>query len=361
MRASTPEALAAAAGLPLTGMWHWHVLYITHPVEVFNAVFAFFTREPFNVIFALTPFLLLPALGALWRFGRERGWNRWVCGLSALTLASLLFGVWWGLPGAVDLTVAFAGVGVMLSMARILHGKRAWGTLLIFSLWMMVAKQSSLLTCFVFWCLFAGLGFWRFREDWRRWAARLALCGVLLTAGLCWVCTAPYLTSWAKVGHPLYPAYTADEARFPAFDITADFHEKNADAQAMGYVGLLTNAYLSPSLTRAYYAWKLDRPGFKPWCRVWNAWNGSDGSQPMPGTERILFLVALVSLLLLGGRGMPCPFSSAQSAWWPSLRPTSAICVMCLGSISCPRWPSGASSPISQGGGGRWDGHLAAS
>lgn len=75
----------------------------------------------------------------------------------------------------------------------------------------------------------------------------------------------------------------------------------------MGYVGLLTNAYLSPSLTRAYYAWKLDRPDFKPWCSVWNAWIGSDGSQPMPGTERILFLVALVSLLLFGGRGMRLP------------------------------------------------------
>ncbi len=307
VRASTPEALAAAAGLPLEEMLRWHVLYITRPVEIFNAVFATFSQKPFNVSFALTPFLLLPALGAFWRFGREKGWNHWVCGLSALTLTSLFFGSGWGLPGAVDSTVAFTGVGVMLSMARILHGKRAWGTLLIFSLWMMVAKQSSLLTCFVFWCLFAGLGFWRFRENWRRWAAQLAFCGVLLTAGLCWVCTAPYLTSWAKVGHPLYPAYTADEARFPAFDITANFHDKNADAQAMGYVGLLTNAYLSPSLTRAYYAWKLDRPGFKPWCRVWNAWNGSDGSQPMPGTERILFLVALVSLLLFGGRDMRLP------------------------------------------------------
>lgn len=304
--ASTPETLTEVAGLPLSGMWHWHVLYIAHPVEVFNAVFAGFCREPFNLVFPLTPFLLVPALGMFWRFGRECGWGAWVRGVSTLTLVSLLLGAGWGINGTVDLAVAASGVGTVLAMSLILNGKRAWGALLVFSLWMMVAKQSSLLTCFVFWCLFAGLGFWRFRGAWRGWAVRLAACGLLLAAGLCWICTVPYLTSWARIGHPLYPACTADEARFPTFDITADFHDKNVDAQAMGYVGLLANAYLSPALTRAYYAWRLDRPDFKPWCRVWGA-DGSDGSTPMPASARGVLLASLALLLAVGGRKMRLP------------------------------------------------------
>lgn len=299
----TPEGLAAAAGLPLGGMWHWHVLYIAHPVEVFNAVFALFTREPFDLVFPLTPFLLLPALGALWRFARGEGWPRWVRLAVALMAVGSLTSVGFALDGGVDQAVAYATVGAMVTMARILRGERAWGALLAFSLWMMVAKQSALLTCFVFWACFAAVGLWRARRAWRGWLARMAACGAALTLGLCWVCTVPYLTSWARIGHPLYPACSADEARFPTYDITFDFHDKNADAEAMGYAGLLLNAYVSPRLARAYYAWKLDRPDFKPWCRVWAQGSGADGTQPTTLPERLILSAAFALLLALGGRG----------------------------------------------------------
>ena len=72
--------LAAFSGLAWEGMWGWHVLYITHPVEVFNAVFGFFTRTPLNLLFPLSFFLLPPVAGAVWRLGRGLGWGRWTVG-----------------------------------------------------------------------------------------------------------------------------------------------------------------------------------------------------------------------------------------------------------------------------------------
>ena len=66
---------------------------------------------------------------------------------------------------------------------------------------------------------------------------RLTFCAGLLGGGLLWICSSPYLTSWAHYGHPLSPAYTVDEERFPVYDITGDFKNRNADAEAMGYLG----------------------------------------------------------------------------------------------------------------------------
>ena len=307
VRTSTAEALTAWSGLPTEGMWIWHVLYIAHPVEVFNAVFAFFTRTPLNLVLPLSLFMLPLAMGAAVRFARGLGWGRWAGAVAGLVLCGTLLSLI-DLGCAVDCVVACAGCGTVLSMARIVRGERCWGALLAFSLWMMVAKQSSLLTCFVFWACFAATLLWQARGARLRTALWLAGCGAALTVGLCWVCTAPYLTSWARTGHPLYPAHSVDEAAFPSHDITADFHLRNADAQAMGHVAHFLNAYLSPGLVRAYHAWKLGKPDFLPYCEVWKQMSprATGYGSPVVASWRGILLLAFL-ILMAGGRGLRFP------------------------------------------------------
>lgn len=305
---STPTQLVAR-GMPLGGMWHWHVLFIAHPVEVFNAVFGFFTRTPLDLTFPLSAFLLPMTLGAVWRMARGLGWG---LGARAAALAALtgeLVALGQGVEGAVDAVVGLSGVGLLATMARVLRGERRWAPLLFFSFWMMVAKQSSLLTCFVFWVGFALAALWRFRGAWKAWVLRLACWGVLLVGALCWVCATPYLTSWARFGHPLYPAYTADAERFPTHDITGDFHNRNEDARQMGHVGHLFNAYVSPTLARKWYAWRLKKPGFMPACEVWKQGSPRNDGTGAPTTpvERGLFVGSLGILLLFADRRLLPP------------------------------------------------------
>ena len=120
---STPEALAAFSGLAWEGMWGWHVLYITHPVEVFNAVFGFFTRTPLNLLFPLSFFLLPPMAGAVWRFGRGLGWGRWARTMAAVGVCGALISLI-GMDTPVDCAVGCAGCGTVLSMARVLRGEK---------------------------------------------------------------------------------------------------------------------------------------------------------------------------------------------------------------------------------------------
>lgn len=284
----TPEQMTQASGLSLEGMWHWHVRFIAHPVEVFNAVFGIFTRTPLNLTFPLTAFLLPVALGATWRLGRSLGWPRPARLAMLAVLMGETFALGQGVEGAVDSAVALAGIGLVATMTRFLRGERCWAPLLLFSFWMMASKQSGMLTCFIVWVCFAVALLWKERAAWRVWVFRLATCGVLLTGALCWVCASPYLTSWKHYGHPLYPTYTADATRFPTQDITGDFNRRNGDAQRMGHLGHLFNAYVSPTLARRWYAWRLGKPDFMPYCEVWIQGNRRDAGFVAPTTPLAL-------------------------------------------------------------------------
>ena len=299
---STPEALQASGLVDISELRVWHTLFISRALEIFCGAFGLFLRAPFNVALPILFFIAPVTLAALWRFTREEEMSR----LARFAMLSVLAGVtlWsiaW-LEFACDLLISLVGIGVITSMVRILRGRQAWGTLLVCSLWMITAKQSALPACFGLWGVFSCVALWRGRTKWRRWVVRLTLCAGLLGGGALWICTSPYLTSWLQYGHPLYPAYTVDENRFPAYDITGDFKNRNADAEAMGRLGYFCNAYLSPTLTRAYYAWKLDNPDFMPYCEVWANWNEAYGESSFPTSPptRIGLLISTFLLLLLG-------------------------------------------------------------
>lgn len=109
--------------------------------------------------------------------------------------------------------------------------------------------------------------------------AVIALVGLIAGGGRRWfaACTATacvalligsvsYLPLWRTYGSPVYPVLAADV--HPGHILTSDFTDMNPDAAAMGYPGRFIHAYYTSSLTRAFYAWKTDRPDFKPIVRV---------------------------------------------------------------------------------------------
>ena len=297
---ATPEALNALGLAPVGDLPVWHVLFITHAVEVFNASFGLFLGTPFNVALPILFFVVPMALVPIWRLGRDLGWERLSCFVAVMCVLGAVPRLCGAMDSAVDVVVGVCGAGMIAAMVRITRGEREWWTLLGCSLWMITAKQGALLTCFVLWVVFSLALLWRSRTIWVRRLAQLTGCAVFLGVGMLWICAAPYITSWAHYGHPLYPAYTVDAEQFPAYDITWDFEIRNDDARAMGHVGHFFNAYVSSSLTRAYYAWKTGKADFMPYCQVWEQENAGGLGAANSASVRVLLLASFLVILLFG-------------------------------------------------------------
>ncbi len=297
---ATPEALNALGLAPVGDLPVWHVLFITHAVEVFNASFGLFLGTPFNVALPILFFVVPMAVVPIWRLGRDLGWERLSCFVAVMCVLGAVPRLCGAMDSAVDVVVGVCGAGMIAAMVRITRGEREWWTLLGCSLWMITAKQGALLTCFVLWVVFSLALLWRFRTIWVRRLAQLTGCAVFLGVGMLWICAAPYITSWAHYGHPLYPAYTVDAEQFPAYDITWDFEIRNDDARAMGHVGHFFNAYVSSSLTRAYYAWKTGKADFMPYCQVWEQENAGGLGAANSASVRVLLLASFLVILLFG-------------------------------------------------------------
>lgn len=294
---ATPEALSRWGDL--SELRPFHVLFISHSCEVFNAAFALFLCESFNIAWPIL-FFLIPSVGAvIWRLGRDLHFTyvpRCVMVLFAIGMAIRFASV----DSAVDILIGLVGIGTVVSMIRIWQGGRDWWVLIGCSLWMITAKQGALLTCFVLWFLFSVLCLLRFRCDWWRWVIKLLFCAIVLGIGLCWICSAPYITSWYHYEHPFYPTYTVDESRYPVYNITGDFLVRNIDAELMGHVGSFINAYGSSFIARKYYAWKTGNPDFMPWCEVWENSGTAQGGAASTAEQRLILLSSIVVILLLG-------------------------------------------------------------
>ena len=303
---TTPEALKNAVGLPSEGMWTWHILSVAHPAELFNAVCYFFVRTPLALTYPMVPFLLLPAAAVLWRFFGRLGFGRLCRGLMFAVAGAYALRDNFVFCHVPDMVAGLAGMCVIVTMAEMLVTRRfdRWDVLLYYSLWMMMVKQSALLTCFVFWCLFCvclAVCFWSSRKQ---WILRVLLPGGVLALAFLFFSASPYLSSWRTYGHPLYPAYTVDAEKYPAYDITWDFRCRNGDARAMGHVAHFLNAYVSASLVRSYYAWLYHRDAWTPYCRTWRLTNVPTVGRmsPLRPADRLLLLTAVLVLLLWGGR-----------------------------------------------------------
>lgn len=343
VRAPTPETLAASMGINTEECRVFHLLFMAKGVWFFNSAGHFFTQNQLNLTFPLFPFLFLAACGALWRLLRNWSW-------AIRLLGCALLYAWCSKSGMiVDATICLSAIGLVASMTRCLRGERnVWLPLMVFTFWMMVAKQMGLLTGFVFWCVFGMLLLLKQRKS----LPKALCCGVGATLLFLVVCASPYLTSWVHYRHPFYPAMSTDVEKFPVSDITRDFKKCNEDALQMGHFGAFCNAYLSPWLVQTYYKWKLGKETFAPNCYVWEQQYPGGYSEtlaprmltsPLPSVTRwkmlaffFLFFVfvkrglrIIGGFILVGMIAFPTPYLGfLRYVPWINLIPILTVCAV---------------------------------
>ena len=108
----------------------------------------------------------------------------------------------------------------------------------------------------------------------------------------------PYLTSWVNHSSPFYPAHSFSKTEKVSNRLSYDFDLGNEDARAMGYWGRFSYAYLSKSLTKKYYAYKLDRPSFDPKMLLFDDVDG------LGMVYRVFFVLSLIGVFFVKDRGI---------------------------------------------------------
>ncbi len=294
----TEEAIAATMNIDPWHMRLWHVLSMSKTTWIFSAVAYQFTGTPFNLLFPLFPFLFITACAQVLRFAKP---------LPLLAKGLLLFLLWSITPASTvsiaDSATFLGAVGLLCTMGVYFReGRIQWTSAIVHSFWLMTAKPTGLLTCFLFWALFSLIYLWQNRA-----ILKLAIKHLSLTAGtlallLIITCASPYITSWVNYGHPLYPKYTTDEVNFPVIDFTGDFDIRNEDAARMGGFGYFANAYISTTLTHAYYMWRDDLDTFAPRQQTWSQGgeNGKESDSPTTTRYRITHVLCFLIVFLLG-------------------------------------------------------------
>ncbi len=292
---STPEKLLRTTGFKAVDFRVDHVLFMPKIVWVFSAVAYFFTNDLLNPLEPILWFLLPVVLMRIWRTMEGAGtvWK--------ILAVPLLYCLLMNSAYVVDAVVQLAAIGLLLTFEETLSRRRTNVlSLVVFSFWMMGSKTTGFLHGGFFWAIFLVFAFaGKVKANWRPLAASVGAVALLLAL----VCSTPYLTSIRHYGHPFYPNYTFDEARFPVRDITDDFITgQNADAARMGFFGRCVNSFVSPSLARAWYRWRLQKPDFSPHSNnYWHYPTDGDGSSPTRFGMRVA-LWASVALLLIAGR-----------------------------------------------------------
>ena len=298
VQAATLEALHADPHPEAWDCWIWHILAMPRGPWIFSAEAFFFTRVPYALCFPLFMLLFTVTVAQVWRLMRPLAW--WA---RVLAVAILWIGAPDGVRQVSDCAVFFGGVGVLSVMGRAMREERIdWTALVVFSFWLLCGKQVALITGLLFWLYFAGGRLIHAHGAWRVELVRFVVAGSVLV--LLWGCVSvsPYLTMWRHYGHPLYPCYTTDPERFPAYDIVGDFQRKNADAAAMGHLGHFVNAYISQRVAQDYYRFRLGHESFYPRSETWaqGGDNLEESSGPTKFTLRLHFTVLLGLVLCFG-------------------------------------------------------------
>ena len=293
---ATPEAIQREVGLDPGKMRVYHVLFTEKVVWVFNALFSLFSRDSFAFLFPLPFFLLCSVAFTVFRVFPE--WHR-------LSKCLVIWVIWVASPcsisGPTDSVCALAGAGLVLAMLGDISGKgRFWGDLFGYSFWMMNSKAPGLLTCFVFWCIYAAWLFFCHKQSFRSNFTFLFLYGILLTSLFAVVSFSPYLTAWRDFGHPLYPFKTIDAQRYPIRDITYDFDYTDSKYECIGRLGNFINAYVNPAVVRKYYSIRMHDSDFIPVRRIWKMdWEqGGIPEKTSPTTPKFRMQICLVVILL---------------------------------------------------------------
>ena len=318
--AGTPDGIRTATGIDPALLNSLHVVSMPKGVWYFAAAAWYFAGNPHNLLFPLLPLLFAGTSLVLLDVFRNlpRAWRAFAVAVLAGCMPE------WSTP--LDAALALCAVGLLASFWDWLRGG-PWNALRIgaFTVLMAVSKPNGFVHASLFWVAAVAVGTvaGRFRPDWRI-ALRTGLVSLALVAT---ISVSPFVSSWAWFGHPLYPRFTADEARYPAVNLTADFLDRNEDAAAMGHAGAWVNAYVSPLLARAYYRLRTGRADFFPESLTWAQTTHEPGT-PTTIQMRTAFC-SLLLLLLLAGR---------QEGRFVALCLVAATCALPTEMIGYPRY-----------------------
>ena len=288
----TGEAFCVGRGLWIWDMYYYHAVFSPRAYAVFNAVAYHFSRDPFAVTYPVIHFLMLAfILKAIDEF-RHLHWS--VGLVFALVTA---FGIGFYLRMPADAAVTFSSGGMLLSLFGSLRRRTVdWCGFSLFGVWLLNVKFAGTIFFLAVLCLILLVVLVR-RSEWKPHSAALVLGTLALVfAGTALFSFSPFVTSWRKFGHPLYPARTGDVQRYPERNPIWDFEPANDDARRMGHIGSFVNAYASPRLTRAYYNWSLGRTDFAPKRYVWDKRHGQK-TAPLSFGERLALMLSLCVLL----------------------------------------------------------------
>lgn len=297
--AATPQGIQSQFGIDPWDMKLLEVLFCHKFVWIFDAVAYYFHGDSLAITLPAEYFVLWAVMLTSLRVLRC-----WGLGSRFVFLLFLSFSCFHKFA-FVDSIVGLAGFGLLLSMTATLRSGRFQVIHMVaYSVIMIGAKASGMISCFVFWVVFSLFMFSKDIRNWKRLFWRFTALACVIFGLFVIVCSSPYLTAWHDYGHPFYPFQTADEEKHPKLDMIADFNAAaNADRLAMGSFGLFVNAYISPDLAKWFYCRKLNKTVFSPTCRVWlNGQHYSNGrksaSCPTERKERICLLLTLAVLLL---------------------------------------------------------------
>lgn len=316
---STYDAIQTASG-EVDGCNAWFVLSMSRPVWYFTAVATFFTRNHFDCYHPIVLFSVAGTLGYVWKLIGKTNVLVRLCSVVFVASYSLFY------TYAPDMVATLSALGLLFCLYGYLND-RIWRPLpmLCFSFWLCSSKHTGILFSAVIWMSFAAVVLIRERREWKPVFMRLLKMAAMLGTLFLVANFSPYITNWLNYSHPLYPQCTMDEEKFPSMDLSADFNANvNEDARTMlNRPAAFVNAYISSDLVRGYYAWKLNKPDFRPWSRTWGIniyycrslgdilvcpWSrcrANTGDQdgwdtPLPVGYRCLIVIPIMLLLLFG-------------------------------------------------------------
>lgn len=292
----TAAGISQQLGLELGGMNYLHVAFLPKTAAIFAAVAHSFVWDPLALTYPVTFFLFVGLALELYRVWKGA---LWICGLTFYMLIWHFFD-----PNLyVDSAVLLSAAGLITTMYAGLRDKEIrFIPLATFTFWMMNVKMPSAVGAFVFWCVFGGAILWQNKCQCRKLSAKFLALGLVLGALFVIVSFNPYGTSFRDYGHPLYPFRTANADKFPEVNLTWDFKIGNDDWKQMSFAGLFVNAYVSPSLARAYYNYKLNRKDFAPHQYYWDCSYKDIGTRsPLTWKRRLTLALTMALLMMIPG------------------------------------------------------------
>lgn len=295
---SSPEAICRVVNLNPEDFKLLWVVASPKPVWYFCAVANFFTKNPFSLCYPILLFMLVATGATVWR--NLKGANVLLKVFAVLALASMILRHHYFL----DAVMALSVIGLLSCLYRYLEdGEYQPIPLIVFSFWACSGKPLGILFCAIAWTVFFAVVLIKERQSWKGNIVRFAKIHGLIAFLVIAANVSPYITSWVEYSHPFYPKCTMNPEKYPAVELTGDFLDVNDDAkQMMNRPAMFINAFVSPELVRRYYAWKLDKPDFRPQGQTWRQFGYPDGfDTPLRAELRYWFIAPILLMLVFGG------------------------------------------------------------